>query len=114
MLSSSLRVAARAIQQRVIEQQQKQSVKYFRYFSTAFLNEYDAHVAERAELGVVPKPLSPTQVQDLVSEITDGSVSVEDKETLKELLSQRVPPGVDEAAYVKATFLSSVRGCLGS
>jgi len=108
MLSSSLRVAARAIQQRVVEQQQKQSVKYFRYFSTAFLNDYDAHVAERAVLGVVPKPLSPAQVQDLVSEITDGSVSAEDKETLKELLSQRVPPGVDEAAYVKATFLSSV------
>ena len=79
-----------------------------RYFSTAFLNEYDAHVAERAAEGVVAKPLSPAQVQDLISELTMDSVGKDDKARLKELLTQRVPPGVDEAAYVKATFLTSV------
>lgn len=107
MLASSFRSALRSISRRssasVISSSQQQAL-----FSTKFLDEYDAHVAERAELGVVGKPLSPVQVQDLVSELTDDSVAKEDKERLKELLSQRVPPGVDEAAYVKAAFLTSV------
>ena len=99
MISSSLRVSAlRSLRGRSLS----------RYFSTAFLNEYDNHIAERAALGVVGKPLSAAQVQDLIGELTADSVSKDDKAKLKDLLTQRVPPGVDEAAYVKATFLTSV------
>lgn len=83
-----------------------------RWMSTAFLKAYDAHVAERAALangiGVAPKPLDASQVQGLIEELRDSSVSAEDTARLVELLSHRVPPGVDEAAYVKANFLSAI------
>jgi len=83
-----------------------------RWMSTAFLKAYDDHVAERAALangiGVAPKPLDASQVQALIEELRDSSVSAEDTARLVELLSHRVPPGVDEAAYVKANFLSAI------
>lgn len=76
------------------------------------LSAYDAHVAERAAMaggtGVAPKPLDAQQVSDLTTALLDSSTSSEDAAKLVELLSHRVPPGVDEAAYVKASFLSSV------
>jgi len=80
--------------------------------SSAFLSEYAAHVEERSKeaggVGIAPLPLSASQVQTLLDELraageVDGSV-----EELLYLLSERVPPGVDEAAYVKAAFLSAV------
>lgn len=70
------------------------------------LEAYRQQVAERAELGVVPKPLSADQVADLIELLKTPPAGEE--EFLVDLISNRVPPGVDEAAYVKAGFLSAV------
>jgi aconitate hydratase 2/2-methylisocitrate dehydratase len=63
-------------------------------------------VAERASLGIPPKPLSAEQVAELVELLKSPPAGEED--FLIELISTRVPPGVDEAAYVKAGFLSAI------
>ena len=70
------------------------------------LEAYREHVAERAAQNIPPKPLSAEQVADLVELLKNPPAGEE--EFLLELLSTRVPPGVDEAAYVKAGFLSAV------
>lgn len=70
------------------------------------LQEYRKHVAERAELGVVPLPLDARQVAELVELLKNPPAGEE--EFLLDLISNRVPPGVDEAAYVKAGFLSAI------
>ena len=70
------------------------------------LEAYRKHVAERAEIGVVPKPLSAEQVAGLIDLLKQPPAGEED--FLLELLSHRVPPGVDEAAYLKAGFLSAL------
>ncbi|MEM0952514.1 MAG: bifunctional aconitate hydratase 2/2-methylisocitrate dehydratase [Pseudomonadota bacterium] len=70
------------------------------------LEAYREHVAERADLGIPPKPLSAEQVAELV-ELLKAPPAGED-DTLLGLISDRVPPGVDEAAYVKAGFLSAI------
>ena len=63
-------------------------------------------VAERAALGIVPKPLDAAQTADLVQLLEKPPEG--EAEQLLELLEQRVPPGVDEAAYVKAGFLAAI------
>ena len=70
------------------------------------LEAYRQHVAERASQNIPPKPLSAEQVAALV-ELLKNPPAGEEAELL-ELISSRVPPGVDEAAYVKAGFLSAV------
>lgn len=70
------------------------------------LEAYRAHVAERAAEGVPPKPLSAEQVTGLVELLKNPPAGEED--VLLDLLENRIPPGVDEAAYVKAGFLSAV------
>ena len=70
------------------------------------LEAYREHVAERASQGIPPKPLSVEQVADLVELLKSPPAGEE--EFLLELISNRVPPGVDEAAYVKAGFLSAI------
>lgn len=70
------------------------------------LEEYRKHVAERAELGIVPLPLDARQVAELVELLKNPPAGEE--EFLLDLISNRVPPGVDEAAYVKAGFLSAI------
>ena len=70
------------------------------------LTEYRDHVAERAELGIPPLPLNPEQVAGLV-ELLKSPPKGED-EFLLDLFTQRVPPGVDKAAYVKASFLTAL------
>jgi aconitate hydratase 2/2-methylisocitrate dehydratase len=75
---------------------------------SSFLEEFDAHVAERAamegEYGTAPKPLDASQAGRVIDELkADGQ-----NEKLQELLDHRVPPGVDEAAYGKATWLSAL------
>lgn len=70
------------------------------------LEAYRQHVAERQAQGVAPKPLNANQVAELVNLLKSPP---QGEETfLVELISQRVPPGVDEAAYVKAGFLSAI------
>ncbi|GBU11897.1 bifunctional aconitate hydratase 2/2-methylisocitrate dehydratase [Enterobacterales bacterium] len=70
------------------------------------LEEYRKHVAERAAEGIVPKPLDAAQMAALVESLKNPPKGEED--TLLDLLINRVPPGVDEAAYVKAGFLAAV------
>ncbi|MGR6980920.1 bifunctional aconitate hydratase 2/2-methylisocitrate dehydratase [Testudinibacter sp. P27/CKL/0425] len=71
-----------------------------------FLTNYRAHVAEREQQGVIAKPLDAEQTAQLV-ELLKKPVSGEEK-FLLELFENRIPAGVDEAAYVKASFLSAL------
>ena len=70
------------------------------------LEAYRNHVKERAEQGIVPKPISPEQMTDLVELLKNPPQGEE--EFLLDLVSNRVPAGVDQAAYVKAGFLSAI------
>ncbi|TQV87334.1 bifunctional aconitate hydratase 2/2-methylisocitrate dehydratase [Aliikangiella coralliicola] len=70
------------------------------------LQAYREHVRERAEQGIVPKPLSAEQMADLVELLKAPPTGEE--EFLLDLLTNRVPAGVDEAAYIKAGFLTAV------
>jgi len=70
------------------------------------LDAYRKHVAERAALGIPPTPLSAAQVAEL-TELLNAPPEGE-ADFLLELITERVPPGVDEAAYVKAGFLSAI------
>ncbi len=74
------------------------------------LQAYRTHVAERAALGIPPLPLSAAQVADLVEllkKAAAGDATGEGAELL-DLLAQRVPAGVDDAAKVKASYLAAV------
>jgi aconitate hydratase 2/2-methylisocitrate dehydratase len=71
------------------------------------LETYRLHVAERAALGIPPLPLSAEQTADLIELIKAPPAGVAEQELL-DLLTHRVPPGVDDAAKVKASFLSAV------
>lgn len=70
------------------------------------LEEYRKHVDERAAKGLVPKPLDAEQVKALVPLLTKPPAGEE--EFLLDLIINRVPPGVDEAALVKAAFLEDL------
>ena len=70
------------------------------------LEVYREHVAERASQNIPPKPLSAEQVAALVELLKNPPAG--EGEFLLDLITNRVPPGVDEAAYVKAGFLSAV------
>ncbi|MDN2480280.1 bifunctional aconitate hydratase 2/2-methylisocitrate dehydratase [Vibrio agarivorans] len=70
------------------------------------LEAYRKHVEERASEGVVPKPLDAEQVAGLVELLKTPPQGEE--AFILDLLENRIPPGVDEAAYVKAGFLTAV------
>ncbi|MDG9759454.1 bifunctional aconitate hydratase 2/2-methylisocitrate dehydratase [Pseudomonas sediminis] len=70
------------------------------------LEAYRKHVAERAAQGIVPQPLNAEQTAGLVELLKNPPAGEE--EFLVDLITNRVPPGVDEAAYVKAGFLSAI------
>jgi len=70
------------------------------------LKAYAAHVQERASQQLPPLPLSAEQVAQLV-ELLKNPPAGEEK-LLVDLLENRVPAGVDQAAYVKAAFLSDI------
>ena len=70
------------------------------------LEAYRKHVAERAELGIVPQPLTSEQTTGLVELLKNPPAGEE--AFLLELITDRVPAGVDEAAYVKAAFLTAI------
>ena len=71
------------------------------------LKAYREHVAERAALGIPPLPLDAPQTAELIELIKAPPVG-EDTAFLLHLLTHRVPPGVDDAAKVKASFLAAV------
>ncbi len=70
------------------------------------LEAYRKHVEERAAEGVVPKPLDAEQVAGLVELLKNPPQGEE--AFILDLLENRIPPGVDEAAYVKAGFLTAL------
>ena len=70
------------------------------------LQAYRQHTAERAALGIPPLPLSATQTAALI-ELLKAPPAGEEA-TLVELITQRVPAGVDDAAKVKASYLAAL------
>ena len=70
------------------------------------LGEYYQHVAERKALGIPPLPLNAQQTSELCELLKNPPAGKQ--EELMMLLRDRIPPGVDEAAYVKAGFLTAV------
>ncbi len=70
------------------------------------LEAYRKHVEERAAMGVIPQPLSPEQTADLVELLKNPPAGEE--EFILDLLVNRVPAGVDQAAYIKAGFLAAI------
>lgn len=70
------------------------------------LKAYEAHVQERAAQQLPPLPLNAEQVAELVNLLKSPPAGQE--ALLLELLANRIPAGVDQAAYVKAAFLADV------
>ncbi len=70
------------------------------------IEEYRQHVTERAAEGLPPLPLNSEQTSQLVELLKQPPAGEGD--FLLDLLTHRVPPGVDEAAYVKAAFLADI------
>ena len=70
------------------------------------LEAYRHHVAERAALGIPPLPLSVQQTADVIELLKNPPAGEE--QFLVELLSHRVPAGVDDAAKVKASYLAAL------
>ena len=71
-----------------------------------FLEDYQKHVEQRKAAGVVPLPLNAEQTAQLIELLK--APAGQDTEYLMDLFENRIPAGVDEAAYVKASFLSAV------
>lgn len=69
----------------------------------SFFDEYNAHKAERAKLGIPPLALSKEQTQQVCE-----ALKSEPTPELVELLATRVNPGVDDGAKVKAEFLNEI------
>lgn len=70
------------------------------------LDRYREHAAEREALGIAPKPLNDAEVNSLVALLKDPPTGEE--EFILDLITNRVPAGVDNAAYVKAAFLADI------
>lgn len=70
----------------------------------SFFEEYQEQVKQRAKQNVPPLPLTKEQVSEVIALLKKG----ERQEELVELISNRVSPGVDEAAKVKAAFLNEI------
>ena len=70
------------------------------------LESYRQHVAERAALGIPPLPLSAEQTNGLIALLKNPPAGEE--AFLMDLLTNRVPAGVDDAAKVKAAFLAAI------
>ena len=70
------------------------------------LKDYEDHVAERAAQGIPPLPLNAEQINHVTKLLEQENNS--ESEYLLDLLINRVPPGVDEAAYIKASWLTAI------
>jgi aconitate hydratase 2/2-methylisocitrate dehydratase len=70
------------------------------------LEAYRHHVAERAALGIPPLPLSAQQTADVIELLKNPPAG--EAEFLLDLLTHRVPAGVDDAAKVKASYLAAI------
>src|SRR5699024_3425221 len=70
------------------------------------LDSYRQHVAERAASGIPPLPLSAQQTADLLELLKNPPAGEE--AFLVDLITHRVPAGVDDAAKVKASYLAAI------
>lgn len=70
------------------------------------IEEYNQHVIKRIEMGITPKPLNVQQITKLTELLKDPITK--NKKYLLNLLINQVPPGVDEAAFIKVNFLESI------
>ncbi|MDO9232927.1 MAG: hypothetical protein Q7U15_05425, partial [Methylotenera sp.] len=76
------------------------------------LKAYAAHVQERADQQLPPLPLSAEQVAQLVELLNNPPADA--AATLLDVLANRFPAGVDQAAYVNAAFLSDIANSKGA
>lgn len=74
----------------------------------AFITAYKQALEERAKEGIPPLPLTPAQTKEVIAILLDSSASKEDQDFALDLLTNRVSPGVDEGAKLKAEFLGEV------
>ena len=72
------------------------------------LSAYHTHISERAAVGLPPLPLNAEQVAALVELLKVTPSGAAEAAELEDLLENRIPAGVDQAAYVKAAFLADV------
>ncbi len=72
----------------------------------SLLADYRTHTEERAKLGVTPLALTADQAADLVELLKASPIA--DADYAMELFTEKVPAGVDDAAYVKAAFLNDI------
>jgi aconitate hydratase 2/2-methylisocitrate dehydratase len=70
------------------------------------IEEYKSHLNERGNEGLPALPLSPEQTAEIIEYLKDENNN--DVNLALELLTHRVPAGVDQSAYVKAAFLNDV------
>lgn len=80
--------------------------RFFREREPTMLQAYRQHVAERAALGIPPLPLSAQQTAEVIELLKAPPAG--DGAELVQLLTHRVPAGVDDAAKVKASYLAAV------
>lgn len=74
----------------------------------AFITAYKQALEERAKEGIPPLPLTPAQTKEVIAILLDSSASKEQQDFALDLLTNRVSPGVDEGAKLKAEFLGEV------
>mmetsp|Transcript_97592 Transcript_97592/g.252560 ORF Transcript_97592/g.252560 Transcript_97592/m.252560 type:complete len:902 (-) Transcript_97592:316-3021(-) len=103
VLSVARSPAARNIARRSVLRNQAAST---RFFASAFKSEYDAHVAERASMGIPPTALTAKWTAEVVELLKKPPAG--EGEFALDLMKTRVPPGVDDASYVKAGFLAAI------
>ncbi len=70
------------------------------------LAQYRSHLATRTQMGIPALPLDAAQTVELCTLLQQPPTGEET--FLLDLLTERIPPGVDQAAYVKASFLASI------
>ena len=66
------------------------------------LDEYRQHVEERAKQGIVPEPLNPEQTTKLIELLK--TPPADERDFILDLIINRVPAGVDQAAYISGVF----------
>jgi aconitate hydratase 2/2-methylisocitrate dehydratase len=77
--------------------------------ASTFWDDYEEHVSDRKDMGIDPLPLNAEQTAQLCEIVKDPSLEPRmDSDKILHMLQERVPPGVDEAAYVKAAFLAAI------
>jgi aconitate hydratase 2 / 2-methylisocitrate dehydratase len=72
----------------------------------SLIANYKAHTEERAALGVPPLALTAEQVAELVELLKASPIA--DSEYAMDMFENKIPAGVDDAAYVKAAFLNDI------